>query len=269
MEPIVFADYARKYDYLTMERTEGILLLSIHSKNAIDTPCLWSAKPHEELSFAFYDIARDHENQCVIITGAGDSFCSEMHPSISGLSRFSEGPVTSEMSERMDQAGHDGRYLLFNHLNIEVPMIAAVNGPAFIHAELALLCDIVLASENAEFRDAPHFPAGLVPGDGVHVVWPLLLGPNRGRYFLMTDQKLSANEALKLGVVNEVLPREKLLPRAWEVAREICKRPALSRRYARVAMTQVLKKAMLEGLGYGIALESLGMMGGVGSRKIS
>ena len=51
-------------------------------------------------------------------------------------------------------------------------MIAAVNGPALIHAELAVLCDIVLAAETAEFQDAPHFPMGLVPGDGVHVVWP-------------------------------------------------------------------------------------------------
>ena len=85
-------------------------------------------------------------------------------------------------------------------------------------------------------------PNGLVPGDGVHVVWPLVLGPNRGRYFLLTGQKLSAREALELGVVNEVMQREKLLPRAKELAREICKRPMLAQRYARVAMTQVLKQ---------------------------
>jgi enoyl-CoA hydratase/carnithine racemase len=84
---------------------------------------------------------------------------------------------------------------------------------------------------------------------------------------LLTGQKLSAREALNLGVVNEVLPRDKLLPRAWELAREICKRPTLARRYARVTMTQMLKQAMLEGLGYGIALESLGMMAGVGTKK--
>jgi len=167
----------------------------------------------------------------------------------------------------MDEAGHDGRYLLINHLNIEVPMIAAVNGPALIHAELALLCDIVLASDTTEFQDAPHFPMGLVLGDGVHVVWPLILGPNRGRYFLLTGQKLSANEALQLGVVSEVMSRDILLPRAWELARDICRRPSLARRYARVAMTQVLKQAMLDELGYGIALESLGMMAGVTFRK--
>ena len=269
MSPVSFAEYSKKYDYVSMERRDGILLLSLHAKGSIDAPCVWSAKPHEELSYAFYDIARDRENQCVILTGAGDAFCAEMHPSIGGLARYSEGRLPDEMYEKMDQAGHDGRYLLFNHLNIEVPMIAAVNGPAFIHAELALLCDIVLAAEGAEFQDAPHFPNGLVPGDGVHVVWPLVLGPNRGRYFLLTGQKLSAREALKLGVVNEVVGREALLPRAWELAVEICKRPSLARRYARVAMTQTLKKAMLEGLGYGIALESLGMMAGVGPRKDS
>jgi enoyl-CoA hydratase/carnithine racemase len=267
VKTITFGDYANRYDCVSMKREDGILLLTIHAKGAADRPCLWSAAPHEELSYAFYDIGRDRENRCVIITGAGDAFCAEMHSSISGLARFSEGNLTSEMLEKMDQAGQDGRYLLINHLNIEVPMIAAVNGPALIHAELAVLCDIVLAADHAEFQDAPHFLGGLVPGDGVHVIWPLLLGPNRGRYFLLTGQKLSAREALELGVVNEVLPREKLLPRAWELARDICKRPTLAQRYARVAMTQTLKQAMLEELGYGIALESLGMMAGVGVRK--
>jgi enoyl-CoA hydratase/carnithine racemase len=262
-----FGDYSTRYDCLSMEREEGILVLTLHAKGAPNKPCLWSATPHEQLSFAFYDIARDRENRCVIITGAGGVFCAEMHPSISGLARFGEGNPTTEMCEKMDQAGHDGRYLLFNHLNIEVPMIAAVDGPALIHAELAVLCDIVLASEQAEFQDAPHFLEGLVPGDGVHVVWPLLLGPNRGRYFLLTGQKLSAREALKLGVVNEVLPREELLPRARELARELCKRPTLAQRYARVAMTQIIKQEMLDGLGYGIALESLGMMGGIGVKN--
>jgi enoyl-CoA hydratase/carnithine racemase len=61
----------------------------------------------------------------------------------------------------------------------------------------------------------------------------LLFGPNRGRYFLLTGQTISAAEALKLGVVNEVLPLDRLLPRAWELAHEITARPTLAARNAR------------------------------------
>ena len=105
----------------------------------------------------------------------------------------------------------------------------------------------------------PHlvFHGGLVPGDGVHVVFPLLMGTNRGRYFLLTGQTLSANEARELGLVNEVLPREQLLDRAWAHARMLMQRPPLLRRYARVLLTQDLKKRMQELLGYGLALEGL------------
>jgi enoyl-CoA hydratase/carnithine racemase len=258
MALIMFDGYAKKYSTIKMERRDGILQMTLHTNNA---ELKWGMPPHEELSYAFYDIARDHENRCVIITGTGDAFCAEAD---AGNGRGVAIRTTGEpapfgvKSSTWDHIYNDAKYLLMNHLNIEVPMIAAVNGPALIHAELAVLCDIVIASENAEFQDAPHFPNGVVPGDGVHVVWPLILGANRGRYFLLTGQKLSAKQALDLGVVSEVVPRDRLLPRAWELAESIVKRPSLSVRYARVAITQQIKKLMLDNLGYGLALEGLG-----------
>jgi enoyl-CoA hydratase/carnithine racemase len=247
-----FEEYSTRYKHIKMERRDGILQMTLHTR---DAELKWSMPPHEELSYAFYDVARDYENKCVIITGTGNAFCAELD----GMPLSGTGAAApfGVRSTSWDHIYNDAKYLLMNHLNIEVPMIAAVNGPALIHAELAVLCDIVIASENAEFQDAPHFPNGLVPGDGVHVVWPLVLGPNRGRYFLLTGEKLSAKKALELGVVGEVVAREKLVPRAWELAHQIVARPSLAVRYARVAVTQNIKKLMLENLGYGLALEGL------------
>lgn len=87
-----------------------------------------------------------------------------------------------------------------------------------------------------------------------------MLGTNRGRYFLLTGQKLSAQEALSLGVANEVVPRAQLLSRARELAEQLVKQPPLTLRYARVVLTQQLKRRILDDLGYGLALEGLGAL---------
>ena len=170
MALIKFDDYASRYSTIKMERRDGILQMTLHTNNA---ELKWGTPPHEELSYAFMDIARDHENRCVIITGTGNAFCAEVD---AGGGRGVPVKGTGEQAPfgvrptSWDHIYNDAKHLLMNHLNIEVPMIGAVNGPALIHAELAVLCDIVIASENAEFQDAPHFPNGVVPGDGVHIV---------------------------------------------------------------------------------------------------
>jgi enoyl-CoA hydratase/carnithine racemase len=256
MKEFRFEDYAHNYDYLTMERQDGILELRIHGPKDPGAPVVWDFGVHQEMSFAFTDIARDRENQCVIITGTAGEF-------IGSIGDF--GDSADPLS--WDVIFEDGRRLIMELLNIEVPVIGAINGPALVHAELGVLSDIVIASETATFQDAPHVPNGLVPGDGVQVIWPLILGPNRGRYFLLTGQTISAQEALTLGIVSEVLPPDRLMDRARELAREILRRPVLVRRYARVAMTQHLKKLFLDNLGYGLALEGLSAAVSLGMPK--
>ncbi len=241
-------EYANKYENIRMERRDGILQVTLHTNGGT---LKWGIEPHRDLGHAFEDIGGDPENRIIILTGTGDDYCAEYPP---GPKRF-KGNRGTPMD--WDTIYWEGKRLLFNLLDIEVPMIAAVNGPALIHAEVPLLCDIVLASENAAFQDAPHFPNGLVPGDGVHVVFPALLGPNRGRYFLLTGQTLSAREALDLGLVGEVLPKERLLPRAWELAEDMSKRGTLTLRYTRTVMTMELKRLMHNMLGYGLQVEGL------------
>mgnify|MGYP001556050727 CR=1 FL=1 len=119
------------------------------------------------------------------------------------------------------------------------------------------MCDIVLASETAAFQDSAHFVGGLVPGDGVHVVFPLAMGLVRGRYFLLTGQRINAQEAKEVGLVSEVLPRDKLLPRAGELAQLVLKQPELNRRYARVCLNEQLRRQFSDLLPYGLALEGL------------
>jgi enoyl-CoA hydratase/carnithine racemase len=241
-----FDDYATRYEHIVMERDDrGVLELRLHTDGG---SLVWGAAPHTELGYAFTDVGADPENRVVIITGTGERFIADLDTSWVG-------PMTPE---KWYVIFAHGKRLLQRLLDIEVPVIAAVNGPATVHAELAVLSDIVIAAEHTYFSDAPHFRYGAVPGDGVHVVWPLLLGVNRGRYFLLTGQRLHAAEAQQLGVVNEVLPAGDVLPRARALAGELAKQHDITLRYTREAMVQPLRRLLLDNLPFGLALEGLG-----------
>src|SRR4030042_4133525 len=197
--------YFDQYKTIAFDRTEtGVLTVRLHSDGS---PVIYSLDHHHDWVGAFFDISADPDNKVMILTGTGDEFISRF-----GLD------MKLNTARDWDRIYWEGKRLIRNLLDIEVPVIAAVNGPATIHSELAVLSGITLASDRAVFQDKPHVPFLTVPGGGIALVWMELLGPNRGRYFLLTGQKLTAQEALELGVVNEVLPPDKLMPRAMELA---------------------------------------------------
>lgn len=244
-----FADYAEKYQTIRMQRDgDGILEVTLHTEGG---PLRWGRLPHAELEECFLNIGRDRDNKVIILTGTGEEF--------SGPAPESESNRKAHHMSADDwgELGWEAKGFHTNLLAIEVPMIAAVNGPALRHAELPIMCDIVLAAETAAFQDSAHFVGGLVPGDGVHVVFPLAMGLVRGRYFLLTGQKIGAQEAKEVGLVSEVLPRDRLMPRARELAQLILTQPELNRRYARICLTERLRRQFSELLPYGLALEGL------------
>lgn len=246
------SEYAERYHSIRFNRTNGVLELTIHTRGG---EALWGTTErslHNELGQACADIARDPENKVILITGTGNSFIAAMD-----AQKRAPEPSMGSMWQRIYA---EGMALLENLLAIPVPVIAAVNGPALIHAEIAVLSDIVLAAEHAVFADLAHIPNGAVPGDGVHTVWPMLLGPNRGRYFLLTGERIGAREALRLGVVAEVLTADALLPRARALANQLAALPPQVLRHTRTILTRHLRRRLQDELGLGLAVEALAML---------
>lgn len=248
-----YPEYKDRYANFRFELSDdGVLFMQCHTNGG---SLVWDWKAHDEMSDAFADIAGDRDIKVLIHTGTGENYNADWGPS--GVDK----PMYKVMEGdrglmKLDEKAWYGRMLIENVLAVEVPVITAVNGPCNIHSEVALLGDIVLASDDAYFQDLAHFPRGMVPGDGQHVIWPMLVGRNRARYMLLTGRKLPAQEALEWGVVAEVLPKDKLLDRAWELAHELAKRPPLALRYTRLLFTQDFKRAFLDELAHGLARET-------------
>ncbi len=243
----VLSQYADLYRNIHLERRDGVLQVRLHTNEG---PLKWGADQgsiHDQLAAAFYDIAHDNENRVMILTGTGDAWCRERN-----TQEYSD----SYSPDYWYRILREGRDMLLNLLEIDVPVISAINGPALIHSELSVLADVVLAADTTRFRDT-HMAIGVVPGDGCHSVWKALLGPSRGHYYLLTSETLSAQDAQRLGVVHEILAPDKLLPRAWELATMLATKPLMTLRYSRLLFAQSLKEALHRDLAFGLALEGL------------
>jgi enoyl-CoA hydratase/carnithine racemase len=222
----------------------GVLEVALHTNGGT---LVFDGHTHEQFVDLFHAIGSDPDNRVVILTGSGDAFMESISPD--GFDFFTP--------RGYDKIFREGRKILMNLLDIEAPMIAAVNGPVRLHSEYILLADIVLATPATVFQDKPHFEFGIVPGDGVHLLWQEAIGTIRGRYFILTRQELDAKTAKEWGAVNEIVPADQLLPRAREIAEGLAKLPPLTTRYTRIALTQRLRRVVEAGIGYGLALEGI------------
>lgn len=240
-----FDDYCASFPNARLARsTAGVLEAAFHTDGGT---LIFNGYTHEQFVDLFHAIGSDPDNRVVILTGSGGAFMETISPE--GFDFFTP--------RGYDKIYREGRKVLMNILDIEVPLIAAVNGPARLHSEYVLLADIVLATPLTVFQDKPHFEFGIVPGDGVHLLWQEVIGTVRGRYFILTRQELDAQTAKEWGAVNEIVPADKLLPRAREIAEGLAKLPPLTTKYTRVALTQKLRRIIGEGVALSLALEGI------------
>jgi enoyl-CoA hydratase/carnithine racemase len=257
---IPFSEYQHRYDTIEMERTDtGILLMRLHNRGG---PYVWDfhgtidegdtrknkGGAHSELMECAAFVARDLENRVIILTGTGDTFSGPR----STLDQYPRGDA-----QYWEQLRSTGVPLLQNLLEIQAPVISCINGPIYRHAEIPLLGDIVLCADDAMVVDSGHFPNRTVPGDGINLVMPFIMGWNRGRYFHLMGQELDAQQMLDYGLVNEVMPRDELLPRAWEIANRLAEQTTLTLRYSRHVLVAPLKAFVAQFLGFNFAMEAL------------
>jgi len=143
-------------------------------------------------------------------------------------------------AERITAA--EGRRIVQNMLDVEQPIIGAINGDAVgLGATIALLCDIIVASEEARFADT-HVKVGVVAGDGGAVIWPLLIGPHRAKEFLMRGNFISGAEAGRIGMVNYAVAPDQVMPKARELAQELADGPTWAIRWSKLAVNKWLKQ---------------------------
>ncbi len=249
-------DQPGKWEHIAVTRDSDIMELRFHHG---DGPLVWDADAHREITEAFSWLTMQRDIKVVILTGTGDVYCSELD-------------VTSFTGIEWGDIWWEGKRMLSSLNDIDIPVIAAINGPATVHAEIPVMADVVLAAEHVTFADRSHFATrDTVPGDGVNLVWGELLGPTRSKYFLLTGSTIDAQEALRLGVVNEVLPLSGLSDRAWELARQLALRHLPVLRYAKAAVSVGFRRDFTENLSHSLGVEGCGhwSLGGIKAAHIT
>jgi enoyl-CoA hydratase/carnithine racemase len=246
-----FEDYREKYaTYFKLERHNGILQAQMHTQGG---PVMYGLPIHNAWSQLWLDIGNDPDNEVLIFSGTGDKWIAGFDPEFAAQS-LDELPADAFY----DQIYSDATKLLEAFIfNIDIPTIACINGSG-LHTEFALLCDITLCAEHAELFD-PHFKFNLVPGDGQGLTFQELMGLKRAAYYLYTSDKITAQMAKEMGLVNEVLPLDRLLPRAWEIAEKIMQKSRTVRRLTSAVLRRQWKRRLVQDLGFHIAHELLGM----------
>src|ERR1700720_1753608 len=200
---MTFSDYQR----LRFERRDhGVLPITM------DRPDKYNAadeQMHTELARVWTDVSADPQTRVAVITGAGQAFSAGGDLDLVRRMAGDHDRVAHMLSEASD--------LVYNLINCEKPVVSAINGVAVgAGTVVALLADISICAEDARLGDG-HVRLGVAAGDHAAIIWPLLCGMARARYYLLTGGFIDAVEAERIGLVSRCVPRDQVLPTAMDI----------------------------------------------------
>jgi enoyl-CoA hydratase len=225
-------DYSSYQNLLFERHDNGILLITMNRPevyNAADEVM------HGQLARLWTDVARDEETRVAVITGAGKAF-----------SAGGDLAMVQRMAGNYEATAHmlgEMSDLVYNMVNCEKPIISAINGVAVgAGLVIAILADISICAQDARLGDG-HVKLGAAAGDHAAIIWPLLCGMAKARYYLLTGEMVDGAEAERIGLVSKALPREEVLPEALRVASTLATGSQLAIRLTKRALNSWLRIA--------------------------
>lgn len=202
---------------------------------------------HTAIADIWGRLATDDEAAAVVLTGAGRAF--------SAGGDFDSMVATQQDADRQDRIFSEARRMVAGMIDLPMPLIAAVNGPAVgLGAALVALSDIAIMSERAFIAD-PHIAVGLVAGDGAAMTWPLLTSLMRAKEYAFTGDRIPADLALQFGLVNRVVAADAVLPESLALAHRLAAMPRRAMQDTKRLLNMHLSRALQGLLDFGISAE--------------
>jgi len=222
-----------EYRHLQFDaRPNGVLLVTLNRPDVLNAT---NARLHWELTQVWKTVDEDASVKVVLVTGAGKAFSAG--GDLEMIERMAGNPqaVMETMREAAD--------IVYNMINLDKPIVSAINGVAVgAGLAVALMADVSIMSETARITDG-HLRLGVGAGDHAAIIWPLLCGMAKAKYYLLTAEFIDGKEAERIGLVSLCAPPEKLMDRAWEVADKLAAGPQLAQRFTKRALNNWLRVA--------------------------
>jgi len=225
-------DYADYQHLLFDRRPNGVVLITINRPEVMNAT---NARLHWELTQVWLTIDADPAARVALVTGAGRAFSAGGDISLVEEMTTNREAVARTLREAAD--------LVYNMINLDKPVISAINGVA-VGAGLvvALLADVSIISETARFTDG-HTRLGVAAGDHAAIIWPLLCGMAKAKYYLLTSDFIDGREAERIGLVSRCVPADKVMETAMGVAEALAGGSQHAIRFTKRALNNWLRQA--------------------------